>query len=118
MDKIPSKETGFYYMIYMKGLGSYYKCWIDGNKHYELYTAKDLLDIASRVENHDVIAAMKSSFRDSSVFIWMVDEGRIERLRPDRDTTQVTSVLVDALRPKQDYSSGIEVSWDTQFQDF
>ena len=99
----------------MKGLGSYYKCWIDGNKHYELYTAKDLLDIASRVENHDVIAAMKSSFRDSSVFIWMVDEGKIERLRPDKDTTQVTSALMSAIHPKEDFSSGIEVSWDTQF---
>ena len=99
----------------MKGLGSYYKCWIDGNKHYELYTAKDLLDIASRVENHDVIAAMKSSFRDSSVFIWMVDEGKIERLRPDKDTTQVTSALMSAIHPKEDFSSGIDISWDTQF---
>ena len=115
MDIIPSKETGFYYMIYMKGLGSYYKCWIDGNKHYELYTAKDLLDIASRVENHDVIAAMKSSFRDSSVFIWMVDEGKIERLRPDKDTTQATSALMSAIHPKEDFSSGIDISWDTQF---
>ena len=115
MNIIPSKETGFYYMIYMKGLGSYYKCWIDGNKHYELYTAKDLLDIASRVENHDVIAAMKSSFRDSSVFIWMVDEGKIERLRPDKDTTQVTSALMGAIHPKEDFSSGIDISWDTQF---
>ena len=37
MDIIPSKETGFYYMVYMKGLGSYYKCWIDGNENYELH---------------------------------------------------------------------------------
>ena len=115
MDKIPSKETGFYYMIYMKGLGSYYKCWIDGNNHYELYTAKDLLDIASRVNDHNIIAEMKSSFRDSSVFIWMVDEGKIERLRPERDATQVTSVLMNAIHPKEDYSSRIDVSWDTQF---
>lgn len=115
MDIIPSKETGFYYMIYMKGLGSYYKCWIDGNKHYELCTAKDLLDIASRVNDHNIIAEMKSSFRDSSVFIWMVDEGKIERLRPEKDATQVTSVLMNAIHPKEDYSSGIDISWDTQF---
>ena len=115
MDIIPSKETGFYYMIYMKGLGSYYKCWIDGNKHYELYTAKDLLDIASRVNDHNIIAEMKSSFRDSSVFIWMVDEGKIERLRPEKDATQVTSKLFSVLRPSQNFTSGIDISWNTQF---
>ena len=115
MDIIPSKETGFYYMVYTKGLGSYYKCWIDGNENYEFYTANELLDIASRVKNHDIIAAMKSSFRDASVFIWMVDEGRIERLQPEKDSTQVTSVLMEALHPKKSYSSGIEISWDTQF---
>ena len=115
MDIIPSKETGFYYMVYMKGLGSYYKCWIDGNENYEFYTANELLDIASRVKNHDIIAAMKSSFRDASVFIWMVDEGRIERLQPERDTTQVTSKLFSVLRPSQSLTSGIDVSWNTQF---
>ena len=115
MDIIPSKETGFYYMIYTKGLGEYYKCWIDGSKDCEFYAAGDLLDIASRVKDHNIVAAMKSSFRDSSVFIWMVDEGRIERLRPEKDTTQVTSVLMEALRPKKSYSSGLEVSWNTQF---
>ena len=115
MDIIPSKETGFYYMVYMKSLGSYYKCWIDGNENYEFYTANELLDIASRVKNHDIIAAMKSSFRDASVFIWMVDEGRIERLQPERDTTQVTSKLFSVLRPSQSLTSGIDVSWNTQF---
>lgn len=115
MDIIPSKETGFYYMVYMKGLGSYYKCWIDGNENYEFYTANELLDIASRVKNHDIIAAMKSSFRDASVFIWMVDEGRIERLQPERDSTQVTSKLFSVLRPSQSLTSGIDVSWNTQF---
>lgn len=115
MDIIPSKETGFYYMVYMKGLGSYYKCWIDGNENYEFYTANELLDIASRVKNHDIIAAMKSSFRDASVFIWMVDEGRIERLQPERDSTQVTSKLFSVLRPNQNFTSGIDVSWNTQF---
>lgn len=115
MDIIPSKETGFYYMVYMKGLGSYYKCWIDGNENYEFYTANELLDIASRVKNHDIVAAMKSSFRDASVFIWMVDEGRIERLQPERDSTQVTSKLLSVLRPSQSLTSGIDVSWNTQF---
>lgn len=114
MDIIPSKETGFYYMVYMKGLGSYYKCWIDGNENYEFYTANELLDIASRVKNHDIIAAMKSSFRDASVFIWMVDEGRIERLQPERDSTQVTSKLFSVLHPSQSLTSGIDVSWNTQ----
>lgn len=114
MDIIPSKEVGFYYLVYTRGTGSYYKCWIDGNENYEFYTANELLDMASRVKNHDIIAAMKSSFRDASVFIWMVDEGRIERLQPERDTTQVTSVLMKALRPKKDLSAGIDISWNTQ----
>lgn len=115
MDIIPSKEVGFYYMVYEKGLGRYYKCWIDGNENYEFYTADELIDIAKRVKNPSLISAMKSSFRDSSVFIWMVDEGKVERLQPEKDTTQVTSKLFSALHPKEDYAPGITIGWNTQF---
>ena len=115
MDIIPSKETGFYYMVYTRSSGSYFKCWIDGNENCEFYSAEELIDIAKRVKDPQLISAMKLSFRDASIFIWMVDEGRIERLRPEKDTTQVTSVLMEALRPKKSYSSGLEVSWNTQF---
>ena len=110
---VPSKETGFFYMMYMRSSNNYYKCWIDGNPNCEFYTSNEILDIAKRLHNPEIITKLKESFRDSSVFVWMVDEGRIERARPDRSTSQVTDMLRKALRPETPLTTGINIDWRT-----
>lgn len=109
----PSKETGFFYMMYMKSSNNYYKCWIDGSNNCEFYTSDEILDIARRLHNPEIVAKLKESFRDSSVFVWMVDEGRVERTRPDRSTSQVTDMLRKALRPQTSLTTGINIDWHT-----
>ena len=109
----PSKETGFFYMMYMKSSNNYYKCWIDGSDNCEFYTSDEILDIANRLHNPEIVAKLKESFRDSSVFVWMVDEGQIERARPDRSTSQVTDILRKTLRPQTPLTTGITIDWRT-----
>lgn len=108
-----SKETGFFYLMYMKGPGNYYKCWIDGSSSYEFYTQDEILEFASRSNDNELIAAIKRSFHDSSIFIWMVDEGRLERARPVADKSQIKEKLSSITRPEKPLSQNISIGWRT-----
>lgn len=82
MNKKKLESLGIYFIVFQTQFNGFVKCFLDGDENYTLYTFEELINIASSIDDLNIIPKLKESLAESSFFLWDITSSTIERLSP------------------------------------
>lgn len=86
-----SDDLGFYFLIYQPNpLTHFCKVFIDGNEDFTFMTDQDLIDLAS---TQNMSPIMKSSLKETSMFLWDAQGKTIKRLSSRQQELRASEIL-------------------------
>ena len=95
-----TEDVGFYFAIFQRDMsGNLVKCWLDGSEDWMYFTNEEFIQKAHQA-NYDVSAALSDALQTFSLYIWDVDNGKVERLSAQG---HAHGNLQDHLHPMQDF---------------
>lgn len=111
---------GYYYVVFQGQIGSYAKCWIDGEEDYTFMVKDEMLESTQKdLPNPDLLNKMDEALGDTYLHLWDVENDSITKLRPSQNKEMLRDKFSEMIKPTQkSFIETSQIGWDTNLDDF